>query len=74
MSDLLSVRSSAAGTPLPVLFRKPRRISVTIPESTARLLTERSLMEGRSLSNLAAVLLERELLGAGDHPAGPQRP
>lgn len=40
---------------------KPRRISITLPHVTAELLEQRSLREGRSLSNLAAYLLERAL-------------
>lgn len=43
------------------VFRKPRRISVTLPEAPYRHLIERSLHEGRSLSNLAAFLLEEAL-------------
>jgi hypothetical protein len=68
MSELISVSSNGAYRPLPALFRKPRRVSVTLPDATARQLTERSLLEGRSLSNLAAVLLEKELLAGGDGP------
>ena len=41
---------------------KPRRISITLPHVTAELLEQRSLREGRSLSNLAAHLLERALM------------
>ncbi len=40
---------------------KPRRISITLPQITAELLEQRSLREGRSLSNLAAHLLEMAL-------------
>jgi len=43
------------------LFRKPRRITITIPQVTAELLLQRSAREGRSLSNLAAVLLEQAI-------------
>jgi hypothetical protein len=43
------------------LFRKPRRITITVSQLTAELLVQRSLREGRSLSNLAAVLLERAI-------------
>jgi hypothetical protein len=68
MTDLISARSNGASKPFPGLFRKPRRVSVTLPDSTARQLTERSLLEGRSLSNLAAVLLEKELCAGGDGP------
>lgn len=40
------------------LFRSPKRISITIPYGTYQTLLERSENEGRSLSNLAAYLLE----------------
>jgi hypothetical protein len=41
------------------LFRKPRRITITVPDQIYRTLLERSAREGRSISNLAAYLLER---------------
>ena len=41
--------------------RHPHRITITIPQSTREQLLERSDVEGRSLSNLAAFLLERSL-------------
>jgi hypothetical protein len=44
-----------------ILFRSSRRISITIPHSIAKNLEERSDLEGRSLSNLAAYLLEKSL-------------
>jgi hypothetical protein len=68
MSELIPARSNGASKPFPALFRKPRRVSVTLPDATAQQLTERSLLEGRSLSNLAAVLLEKELCAGGDGP------
>jgi hypothetical protein len=37
------------------------RISITLPDSVARKLSERSFKEGRSISNLAAFLIERSL-------------
>ena len=43
--------------------RAPRRITITIANSTFERLAERSLMEGRSLSNLASFLLESALNG-----------
>ena len=43
----------------------PKRISVTLPDSTIKKLLKKSLNEGRSLSNLAAFLLEQSL--AGEH-------
>ena len=39
--------------------KAPKRLSITIPHSTYEAITERSNAEGRSLSNLAAFLLER---------------
>jgi hypothetical protein len=43
------------------LTRRPRRLSVTISDSTYRELLLRSDDQGRSASNLAAFLLERGL-------------
>ena len=42
--------------------RCPRRITTTIPNTVFSSLEQRSLREGRSLSNLAAHLLECALL------------
>jgi hypothetical protein len=42
-------------------FRKPRRISITIPDHIYQLLLERSEQQGRSISNLAAFMLERSI-------------
>jgi hypothetical protein len=49
------------------IFRKPRRITSTVPDQIYRNLLERSSKEGRSISNLAAYLLERAV--ACDQPA-----
>ena len=46
------------------LFRKPQRISITLPYETYRHLIERSVREGRSISNLAAFLLEAAAMRA----------
>lgn len=43
---------------LPHSFRSPRRVTVTLPQQTYEQLLQRSDCEGRSLSNLAAFLLE----------------
>ena len=43
------------------LFRKPRRVSITLPEPIYRELLERSNEQGRSISNLAAFLLEQAI-------------
>jgi hypothetical protein len=40
-------------------MRKPRRITVTVPDHIYWILSERSSREGRSISNLSAYLLER---------------
>jgi len=50
--------SSAARLPV---FRSPRRISITVPHHAFSALQQRSDVEGRSLSNLAAYLLEISL-------------
>jgi hypothetical protein len=39
--------------------KSTKRITITIPFSTFAYLTKRSAEEGRSLSNLAAYILER---------------
>jgi hypothetical protein len=46
---------------LQVSFRKPVRITITVPHSTHSALADRSDQEGRSLSNLAAYILENAL-------------
>jgi len=43
-------------------FNSPQRITITVPAMTFKKLTKRSFVEGRSLSNLAAFLLEQKLL------------
>jgi len=42
-------------------FRKPVRITITVPHGTHLALIKRCDAEGRSLSNLAAYLLENSL-------------
>lgn len=44
-------------------FKSPKRITITIPHSTYEYLLKRSDYEGRSLSNLAAFLLESKQEG-----------
>jgi hypothetical protein len=44
-------------------FLKPNRLSVTVPYSLYTALEQRASLEGRSLSNLAAYLLENALGG-----------
>jgi len=43
------------------LFRRPVRVSITVPHHIHMALLSRSDQEGRSLSNLAAFLLEASL-------------
>lgn len=45
------------------VFLSPKRLSVTVPDSVMKKLLKRSLEEGRSLSNLAAFLVEQSLAG-----------
>ncbi|MFM8259976.1 MAG: ribbon-helix-helix domain-containing protein [Vulcanococcus sp.] len=42
-------------------FRSSKRLSITVAQSTLEALAQRSSEEGRSLSNLAAYLLESSL-------------
>jgi len=44
---------------MPSIPKSPKRITITIPFSTFAYLIKRSAEEGRSLSNLAAYILER---------------
>ena len=44
-----------------LVFRKPRRITITVPHHAFSTLQQRSDLEGRSLSNLATYLLEASL-------------
>lgn len=58
----------------PAALRSPRRITVTVPYRLYLSLVDRSDQEGRSLSNLAAFLLE-QCCGSCGSPwttAGPQ--
>lgn len=49
------------GTSKENAFSSPQRITITVPAMTLKKLLKRSLVEGRSLSNLAAFLLEQLL-------------
>jgi CopG-like RHH_1 or ribbon-helix-helix domain, RHH_5 len=53
--------SSSPGSDRPVLFRSTKRLTITVAHSTLEALVQRSSDEGRSLSNLAAYLLESSL-------------
>lgn len=46
---------------VPHVFKSPKHITITVPYIAYENLLERSDSEGRSLSNLAAFLLESEL-------------
>jgi hypothetical protein len=59
MTEAPSQASSQATNRGGLLFRKPKRITITVPDQIYRTLEERSMREGRSISNLAAYLLER---------------
>jgi len=45
-----------------MIFRSPKRISITIPHNAYEHLLKQSDLQGRSLSNLAAFLLESALV------------
>lgn len=52
-------------------FRSPRRVTITLPYATYQDLQERADDEGRSLSNLAAFLLESSLQVKNESPSVP---
>jgi hypothetical protein len=54
---------SKAESKLAIGAGSPRRISVTLSYAAFKALGERSLKEGRSVSNLAAFLIENGLAG-----------
>lgn len=49
---------------MPIQFRQPRRISITVSDHVYQQLIQASDYQGRSLSNFAAFLLESSL-GSG---------
>jgi hypothetical protein len=51
------------GTSKENAFSSPQRITITVSAATLKKLLKRSLVEGRSMSNLAAFLLEHSLEG-----------
>jgi len=61
--DAVPITSPMTPTPAPAsaLFRSPRRITITLALHTYEQLQQRCDREGRSLSNLAAFLLEMAL-------------
>jgi hypothetical protein len=54
---------SPDGSEQSIAFRKPQRISITIPKSVYDYLVKTSTYEGRSLSNYASYLLEQSTKG-----------
>lgn len=54
-------QQSMAYAPLEFRYRKPRRMSMTVPDSAYQELIALSNQQGRSMSNLAAFLLEGAL-------------
>lgn len=64
---------AAQSITLAACFRHPRRITITLPHHVACNLQNRSDDEGRSLSNLAAFLLEWALQASASPPDPVQR-
>ena len=65
----LSARSGSSS------FRTSQRLTITVAHATLDALVERSNLEGRSLSNLAAYLLESSLdHSSGGSPSATPRP
>ena len=64
MNHSVSAPMAAQSPPVAPGFRRPRRISITLPHHVVCSLQGRSDDEGRSLSNLAAYLLECSLEAA----------
>jgi hypothetical protein len=54
-------------------FRSSQRLTITVAQSTLEALVERSSLEGRSISNLAAYLLESSLAQRETSLSGSQR-
>ena len=48
--------------PRSIISRAPKRITITIPHATFEAIVQRSDDEGRSMSNLAAYILEKGLM------------
>jgi hypothetical protein len=57
---------------MPIQFRKPQRISITVSDHVYQKLLLISDQQGRSLSNYASFLLESSLLGGKDSSSGLQ--
>lgn len=54
-------RTTTMNTTIPPAFRRPVRLSVTIPHAIFCHLEREATLQGRSMSNLAAHLIERGL-------------
>lgn len=61
-----SAASTAAQIQIRPAFRSPKRVTITLPFATFQDLQEKADGEGRSLSNLAAFLLESSLRVEGE--------
>ena len=55
------------------IFLSPKRITITVSAMTAKKLWKRSAEEGRSLSNLAAYILEQALASYSQHESSAQQ-
>ena len=60
-STIGGLEQMASASVVQPAFRSPRRVTITLPFATFQDLQERADGEGRSLSNLAAFLLESSL-------------
>ena len=60
-SDSLKALTTSSYTVKTLASRTPKRITITIPDATFQKIVQRSNEEGRSLSNLAAYILEQGL-------------
>jgi hypothetical protein len=56
-----------------IALRKPQRISITLAHSTHEQLIRLSIAQGRSISNLAAFILERGTTDLQQPPAPTRR-
>ena len=75
-SALRTARQSVVAPIIKPAFRSPRRVTITLPFVTYQDLQDRADGEGRSLSNLAAFLLEsglQERPACGGSAAAPLR-
>jgi hypothetical protein len=59
--SILSIEPNSFASRIASAKRLPMRVTITIPYSTHQRLIKQSQYEGRSLSNLAAVIIEQAL-------------